>query len=133
MRRSSGGPAGAGRDDRTGEHMGVSGMKGAIGSLPEEHAMGSRITALLGSVPERARGALAAGEHVAAWDGRDERGRAVPCGLYFVRLVAAGRSFTQRPVTIREEETTSAALMAPPGRPQAVGAAPASTTSPRPG
>ena len=31
-------------------------------------------------------GPRAAGEHVVVWDGRDEAGRAVPSGVYLVRL-----------------------------------------------
>ena len=46
-------------------------------------------------------GVVAAGEHVAAWDGRDNVGRLAPSGLYFVRLKAAGRTLTQRLVAIQ--------------------------------
>jgi hypothetical protein len=42
-----------------------------------------------------------AGEHAVAWDLRDEAGRAVPAGLYFERLEADGRAFTERVVTLR--------------------------------
>lgn len=41
-------------------------------------------------------GAVAAGEHVASWDGRDEAGRAVAAGLYFARLEAPGDTRTVR-------------------------------------
>jgi hypothetical protein len=34
---------------------------------------------------------LAAGAHPLAWDGRDEAGRAVPAGTYFIRMEAEGR------------------------------------------
>ena len=33
-----------------------------------------------------ATGPRASGEHVARWDGRDERGRAVAAGVYLYRL-----------------------------------------------
>ena len=46
-------------------------------------------------------GALEAGEHAVRWDGRDEGGRAVASGLYFVRLEAAGRTLTQRLAAVR--------------------------------
>lgn len=39
---------------------------------------------------------LPAGEHAAAWDGRDESGRAAPAGFYFARLESAGASRTLR-------------------------------------
>jgi flagellar hook assembly protein FlgD len=36
-------------------------------------------------------GTFAAGEHLARWDGRDERGHRVAAGVYFYRLDADGR------------------------------------------
>ncbi len=45
-----------------------------------------------------ADGERPAGEHAAAWDGRDDAGRALGAGLYFARLDAAGRTFTHRVV-----------------------------------
>jgi hypothetical protein len=47
------------------------------------------------------QGAQAAGEHAAPWDLRDDEGRAVGAGLYFARLEAEGRTFTQRVMTLR--------------------------------
>ena len=41
-------------------------------------------------------GVQASGLHALAWDGRDERGVPAPAGIYFVRLEAAGQSFTRR-------------------------------------
>ena len=35
-------------------------------------------------------GDLAAGDHEATWDGRDDRGRAVAAGAYVARLAGAG-------------------------------------------
>jgi hypothetical protein len=42
-----------------------------------------------------------AGPNSAAWDGRDESGRAVAAGAYFARLEAFGRTLTQRMVWMR--------------------------------
>lgn len=42
------------------------------------------------AVRELARGPLAAGRHEVAWDGRDDHGRVVAPGVYFVRMVAGG-------------------------------------------
>jgi len=41
-------------------------------------------------------GTLPAGERTLTWDGRDESGRALPAGLYFVRLATEGRTFVSR-------------------------------------
>jgi len=35
------------------------------------------------------------------WDGRDEAGRAVPGGMYFVRCEVEGRTFTRRIAALR--------------------------------
>jgi subtilisin-like proprotein convertase family protein len=43
-------------------------------------------------VRELVSGSLAAGEHRAVWDGRDNRGMDAASGLYFVRLEAAGHA-----------------------------------------
>lgn len=43
-----------------------------------------------------ASGRLDAGAHAVGWDGRDASGRAVPPGLYFARLEAAGRGAVAR-------------------------------------
>ena len=40
--------------------------------------------------------ALRAGPHEATWDGRDDRGRALPAGLYFTRLEWSGHTATRR-------------------------------------
>ena len=42
------------------------------------------------------RGELAAGAHVASWDGRDDAGRAVPSGSYLLRLSGAGSVATAK-------------------------------------
>jgi hypothetical protein len=46
-------------------------------------------------------GAREAGAHTAAWDLRDEAGRAVGAGLYFATLEADGRRLTRRVMTLR--------------------------------
>ena len=46
-------------------------------------------------------GALPAGEHPFAWDGRDEGGRPVASALYFVRLETGGRAISRRLVVVR--------------------------------
>ena len=47
------------------------------------------------------RGERAAGRTGTTWDLRDDAGRDVPSGIYFIRLEAAGRNFTRRMVAIR--------------------------------
>ncbi len=42
-----------------------------------------------------------AGEHVVRWAGRDDTGRALPSGVYFSRLEAAGRTITRKLVLTR--------------------------------
>ncbi|HEV2105273.1 MAG TPA: FlgD immunoglobulin-like domain containing protein [Candidatus Eisenbacteria bacterium] len=46
-------------------------------------------------------GSLPAGPQKLAWDGRDDQGRRVPAGLYFVRVAGAGQIQTQRLVLLR--------------------------------
>jgi hypothetical protein len=46
-------------------------------------------------------GAQPAGEQTVVWDGRDEGGRGVASGIYFVRCEAEGRTFTRRIAAIR--------------------------------
>jgi hypothetical protein len=46
-------------------------------------------------------GTLPAGEHPVTWDGRDDRGRGVASGIYFVRGEAEGRTLNRRIVAIR--------------------------------
>jgi flagellar hook capping protein FlgD len=45
-------------------------------------------------------GRLAAGEHSAVWDQRDDAGHRVAPGLYFVRFEAAGRSLGQKVILL---------------------------------
>lgn len=46
------------------------------------------------------RGALPAGRHAVAWDGRDGGGRKLPAGIYYLRLDAGGFRATRRIVRI---------------------------------
>jgi hypothetical protein len=48
------------------------------------------------------RGTLTAGEHRLNWDGRDDRGRAVPSGVYFLRVEAGGERERERLVRLTE-------------------------------
>jgi len=46
-------------------------------------------------------GFRASGSHRAAWDGRDEAGRSVANGVYFLRLRALGTVLTTKAVKLR--------------------------------
>lgn len=48
-----------------------------------------------------AGGELAAGEHVAVWDGQTESGGRAPSGVYFARLTAKGASSVQKLVLVK--------------------------------
>ena len=48
-----------------------------------------------------AKGLMPAGIHRVTWDGRDEGGRSVPSGLYFVRLLTANQHVTRTLVMLR--------------------------------
>jgi hypothetical protein len=48
-----------------------------------------------------ASGELPAGRHRSAWSGRDDRGRPVAGGIYFVRLQAGDRELTRRVLRVR--------------------------------
>ena len=61
-------------------------------SLSVFDAMGRRVRGL-------SSGVLSAGPHEVEWDGRDQSGRPVADGIYFVRLEALGRIATRRMVT----------------------------------
>ena len=47
------------------------------------------------------RGRLVAGTHRFDWNGRDEQGRRVAAGVYFVRLEATGRHVESKLVKLR--------------------------------
>jgi hypothetical protein len=55
---------------------------------------GRRVRSLLG-------GTQPAGEQLITWNGHDDSGRALPAGLYFVRLATEGRTFVSRLAVIR--------------------------------
>lgn len=65
-------------------------------------AAGAVRLAVYGLQGERVRtledGTVMAGRHSIAWDGRDEHGRVVPAGTYFVRLEGFGRQAVSRMV-----------------------------------
>ncbi len=44
---------------------------------------------------------MSQGEHTQIWDGRDERGRRLPAGVYFYKLSAGGRERTRKAVLLR--------------------------------
>jgi hypothetical protein len=47
-----------------------------------------------------ASGSLPAGEHAAAWDGRDESGRQVPAGVYLYKMDYNGTQFVKKAMVI---------------------------------
>jgi hypothetical protein len=79
---------------RTSARFSISLPRGSHVSLAVFDQQGRRVRVLL-------EANLPAGEHTAGWDGRTDSGRAAPSGVYFVRLVAENRSFTQRVAAIR--------------------------------
>lgn len=71
-------------------------------SLPVAGEVSLRVYDLRGgAVRTLVSGVREAGTHTAAWDGRDESGRAVAAGAYFARLVCAGEIATRRLVRAR--------------------------------
>ncbi|HET7225004.1 MAG TPA: FlgD immunoglobulin-like domain containing protein [Candidatus Eisenbacteria bacterium] len=66
-------------------------------SLPRPGAVTLAVYGLRGErVATLVSGALDAGRHVVAWDGRDARGHLTASGTYFVRLEGLGRSAVRR-------------------------------------
>jgi hypothetical protein len=63
-------------------------------SLTVHDSAGRRVATLVD-------GARAAGPHGSLWSGRDDRGRRVPSGVYFLRLEAEGASGTRKVVLVR--------------------------------
>ena len=52
-------------------------------------------------VRELMRGRQEAGEYRLTWDGRDDGGRAVGAGVYYIRMVAAARQYTRAVIVLR--------------------------------
>ncbi len=52
-------------------------------------------------IRELVSGVYPAGDHEIQWDGRDSHGRAVPSGIYFYRLRAAGLQYTRAATLIK--------------------------------
>jgi len=71
----------------------VSGPGGAQVRLDVVGVDGRRVRTLVDGV-------FTAGRHESAWDGRDDRGRAVPAGVYFARLEGAGGSQVRKLVRV---------------------------------
>lgn len=70
--------------------------------LPRDAGVTLRVLDVAGrEVRTLAAGRLAAGPHERAWDGRDDRGAALPAGVYVVRMQAAGRTLERRIALIR--------------------------------
>jgi len=71
-------------------------------ALPAPGPMGLRVYNLLGQeVRTLVQGRMEAGVYRAAWDGRDDRGRKVGSGVYFLRLESGGASRTARALLLR--------------------------------
>lgn len=66
----------------------------SVAELAVYNVLGQKIKILVtGSLPK--------GEHVAVWDGRDERGQALSSGVYFYRLRTENQVLTRRMVLIK--------------------------------
>jgi hypothetical protein len=62
-----------------------------------------RIYDVLGrEVAALARGSYTPGYHAVAWDGRSERGEAMPSGVYYARMVASALDESEPFVTVRK-------------------------------
>jgi hypothetical protein len=48
-----------------------------------------------------ALGQKSAGNHTLIWDGRDDNGKAVTTGIYFIRMSAGGESFHKKAVLMK--------------------------------
>jgi len=71
-------------------------------SLPKASEVRVTITDIHGRRVRRlVSGSLPAGEHAARWDGRDERGRDVATGIYFVTLEAGAAVVRTRVALLR--------------------------------
>ena len=75
-------------------HVAFTLPRGGPASLTVLDVQGRRVRSL-------SAGALPAGRQSARWDGRDEAGRRVASGLYFVRLEVGGVKLVRRLVRAR--------------------------------
>jgi len=78
----------------------------ATASIHFSHTSAGRVDAAIYDVDGRLIRRLAdshfeAGPHDLVWDGRDESGRRVSAGIYFVRVAAGNRRFSSRVVLLR--------------------------------
>jgi hypothetical protein len=70
--------------------------------LPDAAAVELVVHDALGrSVKTLVRGLTPAGSHVVTWDGRDDGGRIVASGVYFVRIQSDGREVSRKIVRVR--------------------------------
>lgn len=70
-------------------------------ALPSSTPAAVTVTTLDGRLVRTLRqSVLPAGEHLCAWDGRDDRGQRVAAGVYTIQLEAAGRTLTSRVVQL---------------------------------
>lgn len=71
-------------------------------ALPEPVAVTLSVYDITGRLVRRLdRGVLAAGRHLLRWDGRDESGRSVGSGVYFMRVSAGERIEDRKAVLLR--------------------------------
>ena len=71
-------------------------------ALPERASVRLNVYSVSGGlVRTLVRGVRRPGEHVTTWDGRNDRGRRVASGVYFVELLTAGERRTRRAVLLR--------------------------------
>ena len=71
-------------------------------ALPERAQVRLNVYSVSGGlVRTLVRGVRRPGEHVTTWDGRNDRGRRVASGVYFVELLTAGERRTRRAVLLR--------------------------------
>jgi hypothetical protein len=70
-------------------------------ALPQAGALRATAHDLSGRLVRTIHDGRAEAEGTLVWDGADDAGRAVPAGIYFIRVAAAGRQVTSRLVRVR--------------------------------